>query len=125
MNRLKCFTGSHCVYRNLISMNTNFRPTTSQNASKNSAKQLLLPFPAVTSKRPGRSEFAQLVADHFLRHEDFHVNLAVMDEKSVTDELGDDRTRPRPSLDGVFFIEFVQFLDLCIQLGVDERPFFQ
>src|SRR5487761_410053 len=50
-------------------------------------------------KGPGRREFAELVADHILGHQDGDEFVPIIDAKGQPDELRKDRRAPRPGPD--------------------------
>ena len=53
------------------------------------------PLPPWPRKVRVGAELSQPVADHFLGHEDLHMDLAVMHQERVPDELRDDRATAR------------------------------
>src|SRR5438034_9171549 len=84
----------------------------------------LLRLAAMTLERPRRRELAQSVADHILRHEDFHVNLAVVDHEGQAHKLGHDRASTGPRLDRLFRAAPLGGLHLLVDLEVHKRTFF-
>src|SRR5689334_24795113 len=86
---------------------------------------LLLAAPAaVAAERARRSKFAQLVPHHVFGHENFDVQLAVVDHKRVTHEFWHDRAGAGPSFDRVLgaVSHAFHFLE---QLGIYERTLFE
>src|SRR5438270_12871329 len=54
---------------------------------------------AVAAEHPCRREFAKLVADHVLRHEQFRELAAVVNKKSVADKIGHHGAIARPGFE--------------------------
>src|SRR5690606_16643566 len=79
----------------------------------------------VSLERPGRREFAELVADHVLRHVNRHMLAAVIDGKRMSDKFGENGGTARPRLDDRLLVGLVQFLHFLHQVVVTERPFLQ
>src|SRR5262245_24916827 len=79
----------------------------------------------VTLERAGQREFAELVPDHRLGHEDGHVLAPVVHRDGVAEHLGDDRRAARPGLDDVLRVLLVLDVHLLEQVVVDERAFLQ
>src|SRR5688572_4709035 len=77
----------------------------------------------VTTEQPRRRELAELVADHVLRHVHRNELVAVVHGEGVTDEVGDDRARPRPGLDDLLRVRRVHRVDFRLQRFLDVRPF--
>src|SRR5262245_30799821 len=87
--------------------------------------RFLLRLTAVAAETPRRGELTQPVADHVFSDEDLQMRLPVVDHECMADALGNDRASSRPSCDGLLHARLVLPLDLAVQLGVDERSFFQ
>src|SRR3954468_20299943 len=79
----------------------------------------------VEPERPGRREFAELVADHRLGDVDGHVLAAVVDGDGVADHVRDDGAPAGPRLDDPLLVSRVEIVDLLQQMVVDERSLFQ
>src|SRR5437764_10193079 len=73
---------------------------------------------AVAAERPGGGELAELVPDHVFLHEHAQELVPVVDLERMAHELGNDRARPRPSLDGLLGPVLVQLRDLAVELLV-------
>lgn len=86
---------------------------------------LFLTSPTMSPENSRRGELAQPVADHILGDENFDVRLAVVHEERVSDKLGDDCARPRPRFNGLLFPRLVELLNLCENVGIDKRTFFE
>jgi hypothetical protein len=88
--------------------------------------ELFLTDTAVLTEDPGRSEFAELVANHILG--DIHRNegLAVVDGKVVADEVRSDHRLAAPCFDGLAVgSSFGNGIDLREKLLIDEGAFFE
>src|SRR5215831_650397 len=72
-------------------------------------------------KGAGRCEFAELVADHLLRHEHWNVLVAVVDAERQTHELRQNRRAPAPDLDDVGAAGCTRGVSLLEHIAVDER----
>ncbi len=73
----------------------------------------------------GQGELSQLVTHHVLGAEHVRELASVVDLERVTHELGNDRARPSPGLDGGPATGLLHLHDLAEQLLVHERAFFQ
>ena len=73
----------------------------------------------------GRSEFAQLVTDHLLGHEDRHVGFAVVYGNGVTDHHRQDCGGPGPRLDHRLVVGGILLFNLAKKAVSDERAFFK
>src|SRR5262245_51718121 len=70
-------------------------------------------------------EFAQLVPHHLLGDIHRHVLLTVVHGDREADEIREDRRAPRPGTDRLLVLVGLRRVDLLLQMGVDERSFFQ
>src|SRR5262249_30840004 len=77
----------------------------------------------MTVEGTGRSELAELVADHFLSHQHGNVLVPVMYPEGQANELRQDRRATAPGLDYVVPARRPRGLRLLEQKPVDERPF--
>src|SRR5687768_15394558 len=77
----------------------------------------------VAAERSRRGELAELVPDHVLLHEHLEELVPVVHFERVPDELGDDRARAGPGLDGLLGAVLVQLAHLAVELLVDKRAF--
>src|SRR5262249_22179122 len=82
-----------------------------------------LPVTGVTVEGAGRSELAELVADHVLRDEDRQELLAVVDRERDAHHLGEDRRATRPGLQHLLRLRTLRLEHLDHQVLVDERTF--
>src|SRR5688500_17822721 len=79
----------------------------------------------VTAEGARRSELAELVPDHRLRHEHGHVLAAVVHGDRVPEHVGDDRRAARPGLDDVLGALVVLSVHLLQEAVVDEGTLLQ
>src|SRR5690606_6939389 len=79
----------------------------------------------VTAERARVRELAELVPDHVLRHEHLVEHPTVVHLERVPDELGNDRARTRPRLDGLLVAALLELLHLPVELLVDIRTLLQ
>src|SRR5436190_19422976 len=75
----------------------------------------------MTAKHPRRCEFAQLVADHVLRHEQLDELPSVVHHERVPDEVRHDRAIARPRLERLATACALLTLDLTQQALADVR----
>src|ERR671912_1592760 len=78
----------------------------------------------VAAERSRRGELAELVPDHVLLHEHLQELVPVVHFERVPDELGDDRARAGPGLDGLLGAVLVQLGDLAVEFFVYVGAFF-
>src|SRR5688572_25040812 len=78
----------------------------------------------VTAERAGRGEFAELVPDHVFLHEHLQELVPVVHFERVPDELGDDRARAGPGLDGLLRAILVELGNLLEEFLVNVGSFF-
>src|SRR5205809_818837 len=78
----------------------------------------------VAVERAGRSELAELVADHALRHEDGNELAAVVDGEGEADGVRGDRAAARPRLDDLLRLGCLSCSDLLGEMSVDESALF-
>ncbi len=71
-----------------------------------------------------RTKLAELVAYHILCHENGRKDFPIVDHKSVTDKLGNNRATACPGLDRLVPIHLVECLDFTVHLFVDVWSFF-
>jgi len=81
-------------------------------------------FTAVSAKNAGQGKFTQLMSNHFFGNEHLIEHLPVMDEERMPYKFRHNGTSPCPSFDRLFFADGLQFLDLPVQFGGNERTFF-
>src|SRR5262245_9368118 len=74
-------------------------------------------------ERAGRRELAELVADHFFRHQHGNMLLPVVDAEGQPDELRQDGRAAAPYLDDVVPARGTRGLRLLQEIAVDERAF--
>src|SRR5579863_6081320 len=72
---------------------------------------------------PGRREFAKLVADHILGHQDRDEFVPVIDAEGQSDKLRKDRRAPRPRPDHLVAATPARLFRLFQEVAVDERAF--
>src|SRR3954447_5422056 len=97
-------------------------PTGGRAASAAAALPVVL---LVAAERPGRSELAQLVADHRLGDEHRDVLAAVVYGQRVPEHVRNDHGLTGPGLDDVLRALVVLGLHLLQEVTVDERAFLQ
>src|SRR5580704_10463232 len=72
-------------------------------------------------ERARRRELAELVADHFLGHDDRDVLLPVVDAERQPDELRQDGRTARPDADHIVATRRTRSVRLLQQIAVDKR----
>src|SRR5262249_25141708 len=75
---------------------------------------------AVAMERPGRREFAELVADHVLGHAHGNMLLPVVHAEGEPDKLRQDGGSPTPNADDLIATRIAHGLGLLQQIAVDE-----
>ena len=78
----------------------------------------------MTLEHAGRREFAELVPNHVLGHEQLREILAVVDHERVADKIGHNRAVARPGLDRFAVASALLLFDLPQQPNVHIRTFF-
>src|SRR5579859_5655616 len=78
---------------------------------------------AVALENARGRELAQLVPDHVLADQHWHVLPAVVHRDGETHHLGRDHRAPRPGLDGALVVARHRRRDLLGQVRIDERAF--
>jgi hypothetical protein len=76
----------------------------------------------MTPKGAGGRELAELVANHLLAHEDWHVLPAVMDGDGVANHARENGAGTGPRANNGSLIRLVEDIDLLLQFRVDVRP---
>ncbi len=87
-------------------------------------RRLLSFFACVTPEGSRWSEFAQLVTNHVLADQHFHVLTTIVNHEREPNKLRNDGTGPCPGFDWLAGTSFICLLNLAEQFQVDEGTFF-
>src|SRR2546421_373123 len=79
---------------------------------------------AVAPEKPGRSQFAEAMADHLFGNENRQKFMAVMDSERMAHKFGGYHGGSGPGLNDLFIARAAHNLNLLQQFFVYVRPFF-